>query len=237
MTDTRARPPSLGIIQLANEPIRHPGFLGHPATFDVPVTYATARDAWARRVIDGDPTLVPAYAAAARGLERDGAAAIITNCGFTITYQDELARVCGRPVATSALLLAPLAMRMIGERGLLGIVTADARALRREHLAAAGLTEEQIGRVVIGGLEDTAYGIASLQPDPVVDLDQLRADTLLVAHGLRSRHPELRAYLFECTALGSVADSVRADTRLPVFDVLGLARLVIDACGVSAAPS
>lgn len=221
----------LGVVTLANEPIALPGFLGHPPTFSFPIQYVTAKDAWADRVLNGEPALTKSYAEAAAALEAGGAAAVLANCGFAIVYQDAMAAATSVPVATSSLLLAPLALRLIGPKRRLGILTADGTRLRREHLLGAGLSQDDLARVTVAGIEGSLSGEEMLRPEPRMDLEQLRRDVLSTARRLAGDTEQLGALLFECTGFGPAADLVRTELRVPIFDVLLLARFVMDACG------
>lgn len=221
----------LGIATLANEPIALPGFLGHRPTFSFPVQYVTAKDAWANRVLDGEPALAKSYAEAAAALEANEVAAVLANCGFAIVYQDAMAEATSIPVATSSLLFAPLALRMIGPNRTLGILTADGSKLRRDHLLGAGLREADLPRVFIAGIEGSPSAEEMLRPVPRIDLQQLQHDVLFAARRVASNSDRLGALLFECTGFGPAVDLVRSELRVPIFDVLLLARFVMDACG------
>src|SRR5262245_47270804 len=87
MTDT----PTLGMLQLAHTPVRLPGAISNPATYDFPVHYRQVPGAWTSNVIGPDDLIHEAYIAAARTMEKDGVAAITSNCGFTARFQKDVA--------------------------------------------------------------------------------------------------------------------------------------------------
>ncbi|WP_245265843.1 hypothetical protein [Mesorhizobium sp. LNJC394B00] len=106
-------------------PTPRPGSVFNPATFDFPIITETVPEAWADRVIPGDPALEPAYIAAARRLVERGAVAISGDCGFTIRYQAAVASSVKVPVAMSSLLLVPMLLRQLPATAKLAVLTAD----------------------------------------------------------------------------------------------------------------
>ena len=91
--------PTLGMLQLAHTPVCLPGAISNPATYDFPVRYQQVPGAWTSNVIGPDDSIHEAYIAAARGMEKDGAAAITSNCGFTARFQKDVAASVSIPVA------------------------------------------------------------------------------------------------------------------------------------------
>jgi hypothetical protein len=68
------------------------GDIGHPESFPVPTRRLVVAGASAPRVVQDAASLaasglVGAFTAAARQLEREGAAAITTSCGFLVLFQ------------------------------------------------------------------------------------------------------------------------------------------------------
>jgi hypothetical protein len=216
----------LGILQLENRPVTLPGAMGQPATFAYPVRYRTIRGAWVDNVVRGDPDLVGAYVEAARALEREGVAAITTNCGFSALYQTPLSQAVAVPVASSSLLLLPLLASLTPRDGKIGILTYDARHLGERHLRAAGFTGE-MASVAIAGIEGTASWAELGKPEPSVDAAHMETDVRAAAAGLLAAHPELSALLLECAAFCPFTARVRADAGRPVVDFVTLADVVM----------
>src|SRR4051794_19347477 len=116
-----SHPGPLGVLQLENKPVMFLGSLGNPKTFSFPTLYRTVAGAWASNVVPGDPAMEAAFVSAAKELVAEGAAAITTNCGFTLRYQRAMAEAVPVPVATSSLLLLPFLAATT--RGCIGILT------------------------------------------------------------------------------------------------------------------
>src|SRR5205809_3354025 len=134
---------SVGVLLLDTRFPRIPGDIGNPATFDFPVRYHRVAGASAEQVVRGArDELLPLFVEGARVLEREGARAISTSCGFLARFQDRLAAAVTVPVFTSSLMLVPLVHRMLPPDRAVGVMTVDASALGARHMAGAGITPE-----------------------------------------------------------------------------------------------
>lgn len=233
-------PRSLGILDLErklppgaqlSEP--KPGSLLNPATDDFSVITETAEGAWADLVIRGDPALEPACIAAARRLVERGAVAISSNCGFFIRHQAAVAASVNVPVVMSSLLLTPMLLRQLPPFAKLAIVTADSRHCGDDLLGLDDPAERS--RVVIGGIEGGEWfqnvmkhwsqGEMKLAP-PINDAD-LETDVAACVARLRAAHPEIAAFLFECTGFPLITPAIRRITGLPIYDITTLCRMTL----------
>jgi len=208
---------SVGILVLDTRFPRIPGDIGNAATFDFPVLYHRVPGASSDRVVrQGRRELLPSFIEGARALEREGARAITTSCGFLAMFQGEVAAAVSVPVFTSSLMLVPLVHRMLPPGKAVGIVTVDASSLRPEHYAGAGISPDMA--TVVAGLETA------------------RQEHVTVARRLVEAHPEIGAIVLECTNMPPYRADVQAATGLPVFDITTLVRMVHDAVGQGSAP-
>lgn len=78
------------------------GDVGNPATWPVTTLLKRAKGAWPQTVVQSAAGLrasglLPAFVLAARELERRGACAITTSCGFLVLLQHELQAAVGVP--------------------------------------------------------------------------------------------------------------------------------------------
>lgn len=221
-------PTSLGILLLdRGEPARPsstPGSLSNPKTFDFPVIFETVPGAWADSVVRGDPGLKQAYVAGAKRLVERGAAAIISNCGFTIRYQHTVAAAVNVPVAMSSLLLLPLMLRQLSKQAKIAVVTFDSTQLREELLGIDAAADR--ARIVIGGIEGSKFWHDEMKRPPVWGSTAgLEKDVVACLARLCAHHPDVAAVLLECTAFPLVSTAVRRSTKLPVYDITDLARM------------
>ncbi|MER8608239.1 hypothetical protein NKH48_31940 [Mesorhizobium sp. M1233] len=184
-------------------------------------------------LVPGDPTLEPAFVAAARRLVDRGAAAITSDCGFSIRHQAAVAAAVSVPVALSALMLVPVILRQLPAKAKLAILTFDAACCGKELL---GIDDPAEARVVIAGIENTQTSLNEMARPPVPTNNAvLREDVCIRIHELREKYPQIGAILLECTMFPRVGDSIRRFTALPVYDITTLCRMVMES--VSTRPS
>ncbi|MCK1540657.1 hypothetical protein IVB12_01285 [Bradyrhizobium sp. 179] len=220
-------PRPLGILSLERgraasdtPPPSPPGGLLNPATFEFPVISETIAGAWAEVVVRGDPAL---------DVER-GAVAITSNCGFSIRHQAAVAKALKVPVALSSLLLLPTLLRQLPKSAKIAILSYDSTQCGRDLLPLVDPVEQ--AKVVIGGLEGSKFWIDEQKhPAPPVDVAAIETDVALCVARLRSEYPDITAILFGCTAFPMVAPALRRITKLPIYDITDLCRLIMASVG------
>jgi len=220
----------VGVLLLDTHFPRVPGDIGNPATFDFAVAYHRVAGASAEAVVrvGQREQLLPLFIEGARALERNGARAITTSCGFLARFQGDLGAAVDVPVFTSSLLLVPLVHRMLPAGRAVGVMTVDASALGAAHMAGAGISPEM--RVVVAGLEtEKEFTRVLLEDLPTLDVEQARAEHVAVAQRMLAPHPEIGAIVLECTNMPPYRADIQAATQLPVFDIATLVRMVHDA--------
>lgn len=220
---------TVGILILDTRFPRIPGDMGNPTTFAFPVRYHRVAGASPGLVVRGGArALLPAFIEAARSLERDGARAISTTCGFLAKFQSELAAAVTVPVFTSSLMLVPLVHRMLPPGQAVGILTVDGSSLTPQDLAGAGITAEM--PVVVAGLEsEQEFTRVILEDRLVLDTEVARQEHCRVAGRLCARHPEIGAIVLECANMPPYRADIQRATGLPVFDIVHLVTLVHEA--------
>lgn len=226
-------PPSLGILHLerglppgAPRPTPLPNSLLNPATFNFPVISETVPGAWVENVVRGDPALELAYVASARQLVDQGAVVISSTCGFSFRYQAAVAASVNVPVAMSSLLLLPILLRQLPRSAKLAVLTYDSTCLSEDLLGVHDPVER--ARIVIGGIEGGKYWHDELKrPPPPTDVAAIEEDVAACVARLRAVYPEIAAILFECVGFPLVAPAIRSLTKLPVYDITILCRMMI----------
>jgi hypothetical protein len=197
-----------------------PGCMACEATFPYPVvrkvvrgskTPLSAEEAWA---------MLPLYVEAARELEQEGVAAITANCGLIALMQKELAATVNVPVVTSALLMVPDLHRLVGGRRI-GILTFFTHAVGERNYNASGWSSEDIP-VALGGVGESEAWLTFLRTKEVPPelREQMTADLLAVVRRMLAEHPDIGAFVSECTMLPACLQAVREEIGLPIFDVL-----------------
>ncbi|SFN97029.1 hypothetical protein SAMN05216573_13514 [Bradyrhizobium sp. Rc3b] len=224
---------SLGILNLERggpsdamprAPVR--GHLMSSATYDFPVISESVVGAWADLVVPGAPELEPACVAAAKRLVERGAVAISSNCGYFIRHQAAVAAAVNVPVVTSSLLLLPVLLRQLPADAKLAVVVAQPKHLSEDMLGIADPAAR--ARVVVGGIEHSALvRNENMRPPPPTDMAEVEKDVVACTARLRESHPDIAAFLFECTAMPLSAPAVRRMTGLPVYDITTLCRITL----------
>lgn len=212
----------LGILMLDNAFDRFPGDLGNPHTFEFPVLYARTPGATTEAIttIADDAFLAPFTAGALRLVEQ-GAAGIVTSCGFLAIYQRQLAARLPVPVATSALLQVPWVERLLPHGRRVGVLTFNGRSLGRPHLEGVGAA---LDTPIVGLEDDGAFRRALLGDRTVDSFDAREADAIAAARRLMAEHSHVGAIVLECTNMVPHAAAIRAAAGVPVYDVMTLVR-------------
>lgn len=203
-----------------------PGSMVNSATYDFPVISEAVAGAWAENVVRGDPALEPAYIAAARRLVERGAIAISSHCGFSIRHQVAVAASVNVPVAMSSLLLLPTLLRQLPRSAKIAVVTFDSTHLGEDLLGVDDPAER--ARIVVGGIEGGRFWRDELKRPPQWSgVDAIETDVADCVARLRVAHPEIAALLFECAGFPLVAPTIRRISKLPVYDITSLCRMMI----------
>jgi hypothetical protein len=223
---------SIGILMLDTRFPRVPGDVGNATTYHYPVMFKVVKGAFGKRVVRSstDPTLLEPFIKGAKELQAEGVKAITTSCGFLSVFQDRIARELETPVFTSTLLLVPMIYRMLGEKKRIGILTANSKALGREHLEGAGITGIP---VTIAGMEgEKEFRTSFLENGDTLDPNLVGAESVAVGRRLVRSHPDVGAIVMECTNLVPYSRLIHRAMGLPVFDIVTLTDMVYDAVTV-----
>ena len=100
-----------------------------------------------------------------------------------------------------------------------GILTADSSSLGERHFRGVGI--EQIP-MAVAGLQDTYLGDILLHNRTELDEDRARKDMEAAAGHLVKEHPDIGAFVLECTNMPPFAGAVARACGLPVFDIITL---------------
>ncbi len=211
----------IGIILLETRFPRILGDVGNPETFPFPVLYQKVEGALPVRVIrEKEASLLSPFLQAAASLERGGAKAITTSCGFLAIYQKEMASAVQVPLFTSSLLQIPWAYALMGRRGRIGVLTADRDAFTLEHLK--GVDAEHIPVVIRGMNPDGEFYRTYIGDHPDPDFSQIEKELVQEVFSLIQDHPDISALVLECTNMAIFRKALREHVRIPLFDILTL---------------
>lgn len=203
----------LGILMLDTRFPRPLGDVGNPDTWrraGIPVRFVAVTGASPERIVkEADPALLQPFIDAAIGLERAGAVALSTSCGFLAAWQARLARAVAVPVVSSSLLQAARFDRP-------GIVTIDAGALGPAVLQGAAVPA---GTPVQGVAPGCEFHRRILTNDSTLDLRQAERDVVEAAVRLVEAHPEVTDIVLECTNMPPYRQAVARATGRAVHDI------------------
>ena len=213
----------LGVLMLDTRFPRPPGDIGHPDTFGVPVRHKVAGGAWPAKVVASAQALrasglLKTFCAHALELEREGAKAITTSCGFLVLLQRELQEAVSVPMVTSSLLQLS---GLLEQQSQVGVLTISAAHLGQEHLLAAGVPAERLDDVIVQGVDPSGeFAGAILSNRETMDLEKASADVVSAALLLKARVPQLRTVVLECTNMPPYASAVREATGFELRSLL-----------------
>ena len=211
----------IGIILLDTDFPRLLGDIGNPETFAFPVDYEKVEGATPSEVVKKrNPSLIRPFIEAARALEKRGAQAITTSCGFLAVWQEEIARSVVVPVFTSSLVQVPWAFQVTGRRGKIGVLTVDAVSLTGDHFKGVGA--EEVPVIVRGMSPGSEFCRVYLGNHPDMDIARARNEVVSEAVTLTAENPGVMALVLECTNMAVFGSAVRSAVSVPVFDIVTL---------------
>ena len=209
---------TIGILMVDSTFRRFVGDVGNARTWPFPVQYKIVRGATPAQMIALEQSdALERFKAAADELIADGVDGISTTCGFLALFQEELARHCPVPVATSALLQVPMVQRLIPPDRRVGILTYSAQAMTPRHLEAVGVATDT---PVIGMPPTSEFFRWIMEGDASVPFDTLRTEVIAAAKTLVDQNPDVGAIVNECTNLTPFSADIGQATGLPVFDLV-----------------
>lgn len=175
-------------------------------------------------LFDPQPELLQPFIDAAKQLEQDGVAAITGSCGFLARFQAELAAAVEIPVFVSSLLQLPLIRLMHGVSANIGVLTASAKALTKDHFKNAA---SDINDYAIRGMEGYPEFWETIIKGKRNDFDMIKlkeeichsAEELVISSNLD-------ALLLECTDLSAFSHQIQQAINIPVYDINSLVEYV-----------
>jgi hypothetical protein len=219
----------LGVVMLDTRFPRLPGDIGHPDAFGVPSSLRVVKGAWPDKVVQSAAGLragrvVPAFVFVVRAMERDGARAITTSCGFLVLLQKELQAAVKVPVITSSLMLLP---GLLATQATVGVLTISAGKLGLEHIRAAGVPRERLKDVVVQGVDPKGeFATAILGNQLYLDVIKISEEVVAAAVALKKREPLLQHVVLECTNMPPYRHAIESVTGMKTWALTDDERLL-----------
>ena len=216
-------PYTLGVLRLDKydyTPAR--GDVDQPETFEYPVHYCVVRGLTFEMAQRGVMTseVKEAFERAVRFLCQEVKVSAITgNCGFMMYFQGFARALTPRPIMLSSLAQLPFITCCLSERKKIAILTANGHSLQRMHplIKRWCAVEPDDERYVIVGCEDVP-GFEAIAAGRDVDVAYVEPGMTAKAVKVTEDHPDVAAFLLECTEMPPYGDAIRARTGLPVYD-------------------
>jgi hypothetical protein len=153
-------------------------------------------------------------------------------CGSFANYQLEVANAVQVPVFLSILLEVPLILRALPVSQRLGVIFATTTSLTDRVRHQCGI--EDTDRIVAIGADALPAFQPILTQRGALDDGVLRNEVTRLACETVRTHPEIGAWLLQCSDLPPYAPAIRNATGRPVFDMVALIDHVHQAlCGNS----
>ncbi|MCY3752079.1 MAG: aspartate/glutamate racemase family protein [Gammaproteobacteria bacterium] len=194
-----------------------PGDVTNASTYPFPVVYHFLDDIDVTLILNGDPSQREPVIRAVKEIASSGVRGISGDCGFLIHYQADAARAVDIPVYLSSLLQLPLMDAILAGDRSIGIIAAVASSVDEDVIRKAGFKGRR--ELVIRGMQDSnVFASSLLQPSTSIDSDAAANEVIDLCLQMQQEHPNLGAYLFECSMLPPYSHAAHAATGLPVFD-------------------
>mmetsp|Transcript_24040 Transcript_24040/g.81991 ORF Transcript_24040/g.81991 Transcript_24040/m.81991 type:complete len:361 (-) Transcript_24040:125-1207(-) len=224
--------PSLGVIRLDYDYPPALGDIDHSGSFKYPVYYRVVPGLTFQICQEGklDDDVKEEFIKAIKFLVEEKKVSIITgDCGFMMYFQKLARQHTHLPVCMSSLAQLPAVTSGYSKNEQIAIFTANGKTLEPMR----DLIREECGvntkekRYIIVGCEDVP-GFDAVEKGEKVDVEYVTPGIVAKAKKVLEDHPNVRAFLLECTELPPYSDAIRHHTGLPVYDSITCCDFFID---------
>lgn len=101
----------------------------------------------------------------------------------------------------------------------IGIITYNARELVSLHFERLGMSQEHAARCHIAGAPDGGSLRLLVTGKGPYNFDDIEKEMIAAAKELMDEHPDIGAFVLECTQMPPFGESVQRITGLPTYDV------------------
>lgn len=214
----------IGVLVFNGGSPRIPGDAGHALTFSYPVCYELVNGSF-MDLVDGSPEIRSEILRAASCLRQRGIRGIVADCGLMSRYQKDVAASVGLPFVGASLCQIPMVWQIIGQQGVIGIITGHSKLLKEAHLQGYGWQKE-IALAIEGMENQPHFSEIVIHGGHNLNASKIEAETVAAAQNLKERTKELKAIILECSNLATYSKAVSEAARLPVFDTISAANLL-----------
>jgi len=204
------------------------GSCTNPFSYDYPILIKRVKGINADTiVINPDPKVIDLMIMEMHKMVEQGVLAIATSCGFNAVHQQKLADSIEVPVFSSSLMQIPFVWKTLSSNQSIGVITAREKSLTKAHFNNVGVTNEMPFHVY--GVEDYSEWSKLLNPadDITIDPSIMEKEIASLSLKITQNHPNIGAFVIECTDMPPFSDAIRKATRLPVFDFITMANYIV----------
>jgi aspartate/glutamate racemase len=212
----------IGLLQLDTRFPRPIGDVGNPLSWRRPLSTRVLNGVTVRDVVRSsgpDPRAVDIVIENARALAMSGCDVVTTSCGFFAAIQSAVQPCIDVPFVSSSLTLITklLSDSYSYTSAHLGVLTFDVQALSAAHFVGVGAPFVQ----AIEGLPAESYLRKCIEHnETTLSLAHAEANVVQCAQRLKSRFPDVRVIVLECTNLGVYRHAVEHATGCKVLDIV-----------------
>lgn len=196
------------------------GNVQHAGSFNFPVLYETVRDISVAELMAGDGNALSPILAAASRLERAGVSAIVGACGSFANYQKPVKNAMHVPVFMSILTQVPFLLAALPASQKLGILFASTRSFTPGLMEQCGIDDSD--RIVAVGADRLPAFGPILAQQTTFDSSALEVELVSLVRDTTRQHPDIGAWLLQCSDLPPYAAAIQRATELPLFDMCTL---------------
>lgn len=220
---TKREAACLGVVRLDYNYPPAPGDIDSPESYSYDVYYRVVPGLTFEMCQSGKMTddVKVEFVDAIRYLEKKGVSGITGDCGFMMYFQALARQHTRKPVFMSALAQLPAVTCAFSRTELIAVFTANSTTLApmRDLIKDECGVDPDEKRFVIVGCQDVP-GFEAVAAGDKVDVKAVTPGMVEKAKQVLKQHPNIRAFLLECTELPPYADAIRAVTGLPVYDAI-----------------
>nr|WP_246019683.1 aspartate/glutamate racemase family protein [Bacilliculturomica massiliensis] len=211
-----------------------PGNVMNGFTYNFPVQYEFVKGLDNKSIFAGKEEVYEGILTACKELKKHGVRAITGACGFFGHYHSRLAAELDIPVALSSLVQLPWIASMLQPHEKIGVLTAHEESLTPSILKNCNVPDDVAARLVIRGMGKEPEFSTIIDDTGMFNNEGVKKEMAGKALEMVQEHPEIGAFLLECTEMPPYAHLIQAATQRPVYDFITLINWMFS--GVCRAP-
>lgn len=194
-----------------------PGSVVNATTYDFPVLFKVLRGVGPAELMSGDPALKKKVIEAGQELVRNGARAVVGAGGSFAYFQQAMVRALEVPTFMSILTQVPFILQSLAPSQRLGILYAVESAFTDRIMEECGIPDRD--RLVIIGAQDGPEFSRLLRGEGVMDSAALESELVGLATQAVADHPDIGAFLLQCSEFPTYAHAIQNAVHRPIFDM------------------